>query len=170
MKRILLISLFALTALLTACSEEVPFTEVEVTDPVRHYYPILQGSQLDISVQLINKGDSPLVIRDIQPSCGCILSKISEDGELVVPPGQPIIISLTYDSKKNVGRVEHTIRFWGNIKPDGVAQLRFDVNVVPDANYHHDYEELYSESNGGIDLSDTADIVPGSRRGYYVDR
>lgn len=31
--------------------------------------------------------------------------------------------------------------------PDGKAELTFDVNVVPDADYTRDYEELFQEFN-----------------------
>ena len=47
--------------------------------------------------------------------------------------------------------------------------LKFDVNVVPDADYTRDYEQLYKEYNmrNGI----LEDFVGGKERdkGYYVD-
>ena len=51
-----------------------------------------------------------------------------------------------------------------------MAQLRFDVNVVPDASYHHDYEELYENS---LSASELRDLVTGTGSetglGYYTD-
>ena len=41
MKRVLLLVLSLLT--LVGCTRKVQFTTVEIKDPVRHYYPILQG-------------------------------------------------------------------------------------------------------------------------------
>jgi hypothetical protein len=80
-------------------------------------------------------------------------------------------LTLDYDSKKNVGKVVHTVRIWGNISPKGMAEMRFDINVVPDANYQHDYEELY-EHDRPTDKS-LRDIVQGTGRGtglgYYVE-
>lgn len=167
MKRVLLLLLTVLT--LVGCTRKVQFTTVEIKDPVRHYYPILQGQELSVLVRISNKGKVPLVVRDIQPSCGCII--LDSDHEMVVPPERSMVVTLRYDSRKNVGKVEHAIRFWGNISPSGMAEMRFDVNVVPDASYHHDYEEMYDkeESNrllkkyleeSGIDIA----------LGYYVDR
>ena len=167
MKRIL----FLLVALLSlvGCSRKVQYTTVEIKDPVRHYYPILQGQELSVMIRLQNLGKVPLVIRDIQPSCGCII--LESDHEMVVPPERSMTVTLKYDSRKNVGKVEHAIRFWGNISPAGMAELRFDVNVVPDANTHRDYEEMYDkeESNRRLNkfMEETGSEIA---MGYYVDR
>lgn len=160
--------LLALCTLLTGCRQRVEYTTVEIKDPVRHYYPILRGQELLIIAKLTNTGNIPLVIEDVQPSCGCIVTDFK--GRTMVPPGKFMFVSIRYDSKKNVGQVDHAVRFWGNIQPDGMAQLRFDVNVVPDASYHHDYEELYENS---LSASELRDLVTGTGSetglGYYTD-
>ena len=82
-----------------------------------------------------------------------------------------MVVTLKYDSRKNVGKVEHAIRFWGNISPGGMAELRFDVNVVPDASYHHDYEEMYDkEESMGRLKAYLEENGMDSSLGYYVDR
>lgn len=168
MKKLLPILLFALLA--AGCTTRVQYTSVEIRDAIRHYYPILQGQELLVNIRVNNTGKVPLVVKDIQPSCGCIL--LESDHEFVVPPDRSMTVTLRYDSRKNVGRVEHSIRFWGNILPDGMAEMRFDVNVVPDANYHHDYEEMYDKSESARKLKEymrkNGDVSTGF--GYYVDR
>ncbi len=167
MKRVLLLLLTLLT--LVGCSRKVQFTTVEIKDPVRHYYPILQGQELSVMVKIYNKGKVPLVVRDIQPSCGCII--LESDHEMVVPPESSMMVTLRYDSRKNVGKVEHAIRFWGNISPSGMAEMRFDVNVVPDASYHHDYEEMYDKEESDRLLKKFyEDSETDNALGYYVDR
>ena len=75
---------------------------------------------------------------------------------------------LPNNSIKNVGEVVHRIRIFGNMLPNGKAELKFDVNVVPDADYTRDYEELYQDFNtkNGI----VREMVDGkeSELGYYV--
>ena len=182
MKRILLFLMMAV--LLVGCTQKVSYTEVLISDPIRHYYPILQGQELTVTIRVTNlqgqhlrivarvtnMGNVPLVIRDIQPSCGCIIVNVKR--EVIVPPGRFMYLTLDYDSKKNVGKVEHAVRIWGNISPKGMAEMRFDINVVPDANYQHDYEELY-ERDKPTEKS-LKDIVQGMGRetglGYYVER
>ena len=166
MKRILPILAFALV--LVSCSTRVQYTTVEIKDPIRHYYPILQGQDLTVTVRVNNTGKVPLVVKDVQPSCGCII--LESDHEFVVPPERSMSVTLHYDSRKNVGKVEHAIRFWGNISPGGMAEMRFDVNVVPDANYHHDYEELYDKNESARKLKELTKGQSDTRVGYYVDR
>ncbi len=168
MKRIVAFFLLALLAVM-GCTRKVQYTTVEIRDPVRHYYPILQGQELTVLVRLENKGKVPLVIKDIQPSCGCIV--LESDHEMVVPPERNMLVTLKYDSRKNVGRAEHSVRFWGNISPSGMAEIRFDVNVVPDASYHHDYEEMFDKEESARLLKKFVDGTgyEGSL-GYYVDR
>ena len=166
MKRLLF--LLGLALALAGCTTRVQYTTVEIKDPIRHYYPILQGQDLTVSVRMNNTGKVPLVVKDIQPSCGCII--LESDHEFVVPPERSIFVTLRYDSRKNVGKVEHSIRFWGNISPGGMAEMRFDVNVVPDANYHHDYEELYDKNESAQKLKEFMNGQGDARVGYYVDR
>ena len=167
MKRLLVILSLALA--LAGCTTRVQYTMVELRDPVRHYYPILQGQELQVTVRVNNTGKVPLVVKDIQPSCGCIV--VDGDHELVVPPERSVYVTLRYDSRKNVGRVEHSVRFWGNISPNGMAELRFDVHVVPDANYHHDYEEMYDKEESARKLRDyLKSRGETSGLGYYTDR
>lgn len=167
MKRVLLLALLALS--LAACTSRVQFTTVEIKDPIRHYYPILQGQELTVMVRVNNTGKVPLVVKDVQPSCGCII--LENDREIVVPPDRSMYVTLKYDSRKNVGKVEHSVRFWGNIAPSGMAEMRFDVNVVPDASYHHDYEELFDKTESMQRMRDFVDGVNSQTGlGYYVDR
>ena len=166
MKRLL--PILALVLVLAGCTTRVQYTTVEIKDPIRHYYPILQGQDLTVLVRMNNTGKVPLVVKDIQPSCGCIV--LESDHEFVVPPERAMYVTLRYDSRKNVGKVEHSVRFWGNISPGGMAELRFDVNVVPDANFHHDYEELYDKSESARKMKEIMLGQDDARMGYYVDR
>ena len=95
MKRLLVICAFFLV--LAGCTTRVQYTTVEIRDPVRHYYPILQGQELTVTIRVNNTGKVPLVIRDIQPSCGCIM--MDGDHELVVPPERYTYVTLQYDSR-----------------------------------------------------------------------
>ncbi len=150
---------------LFSCERKVEYTTMEITDPARHYYPILQGQELSIMVTFTNTGEVPLTIKDIQASCGCITT--TDSGDILIPPGKDYAIVLSYDSTKNVGKVEHKVRFFGNIAPTGMAEMKFDVHFVPDASYHHDYEELYAERNPLKTIVDG--LITENGMGYFVD-
>lgn len=157
----------ALSVLSIGCQRRIGDTYIEVEDSIRHYYPVRQGQELSIMYKIKNKGPEPLYISDIQPSCGCII--LEQDAERAIPPGGSSYLHMRYNSTKNVGHVEHKVRLFGNIAPYKIAVLKFDVNVVPDADYTRDYEQLYKEYNmrNGI----VEDFVGGKERdkGYYVD-
>ena len=84
-------------------------------------------------------------------------------------PGKKVRLLFKYESAKNIGYVDHTIRIFGNISPKGLCILKFDVNVVPNADYTRDYEELYKEA---VERSNVIrGLVDGdeSEKGYWVD-
>lgn len=169
MKRFNIFAMVALVmcvaVLMPSCKKKVEMTSVEIEDQDRHYYPILQGEELELSYGITNIGDESLIINEIQTSCGCVL--VNDDLPLVILPRQKSYVHLKYNSLKNIGLVQHYIYCYGNIADKGCAELRFDVHVVPDADYTRDYEELYRE------YRDVHGIVGGAvdgdiQRRYYV--
>lgn len=161
-----IIPFISLSLFFTSCKKEVRPTSVSLKDSIRHYYPVKQGQQLDIMFTLTNTGNSPLVISDIQPSCGCII--VDKSSHIIIPEKGIRQFHATYNSIKNIGEVTHRIRIYGNIIPHGKTELKFDVNVVPDADYTRDYEELYREYNEKKGI--IKELVDGkeSEMGYYV--
>ena len=150
----------------TSCKKRVGMTTVAIVDSVRHYYPVLTGQVITLSYELENTGDQPLIIRDIQPSCGCIEPQL--DSKMVLP-GKKIRLLFKYESAKNIGYVQQVIRVHGNIKPNGIAKMLFDINVVPNADYTRDYEELYKEA---VERSAMVrGLVDGDEKekGYWTD-
>ena len=170
MKRFIHYAVFLLTACsllgLGGCRKKVLPVTVHVPDSIRHYYPIVAGDQLEFSYMLYNTGNSPLIIDDVQPSCGCISHKMNAR---IIPPGDTLKLSFTFDSSKNVGYVRHAIRLFGNILPKGIATLIFDVNIVPPSDHYSDYEEYYKQERAA--KAGVEDLVDGTngQKGYYVD-
>jgi hypothetical protein len=165
-KSIHLLNFFAIFVLMSSCDFKENLVDVTLIDPVRHYYPIVQGQKLNIVVKLENKSDFPFKITDILTSCGCIILK---KGTLEVIPAQSSgFVELTYNSNKNIGLVNHFIYIYGNLNKVDKLVANFDVHVVPDALYTPDYEELYRkevEAEGG-----TKNMVEGNEneKGYYL--
>ena len=144
--------------------ENVKRTKMEIEDPERHYYPILRGSELNIAYKFYNRGVEPLIIYEVQASCGCI--------QVDYPTGSVGqddfgFITLDYDSAKNIGYVEFYITIIANTEKDIFTTIKFDLNVVTSPHYTQDYEEIYMERR----KQKLAGEVDGdlTQQGYYVD-
>lgn len=163
--------LLLLVQALTGCkgSEEndtLPLTVMEIEDPIRHYYPIMQGQKQNITMKITNIGDEPLKIFKVLPSCGCTIATVTNRA---IAPGNYALLEMEYNSNKNIGRVGIYTTLVANTKKH-YHTVYFDLNVVPDALYTKDYEELYhieqeKEKSGALEL------VEGetNQRGYIVD-
>ncbi|GAB1347484.1 DUF1573 domain-containing protein [Cloacibacterium normanense] len=142
-------------------------TTLQVEDNNRHYYPILMGQKLDIVFTLKNTGKHPFILDDVISSCGCISMEKSSIG--TIPAGKEGRLMLTYNSAKNIGKVQHYITLYGNFATTNKMELLFDVHVVPQSLYTKDYEEMFQEEkdqNANIE-----DLVDGdeNNKGYYMD-
>ncbi|MEC4051958.1 DUF1573 domain-containing protein [Myroides odoratimimus] len=139
-------------------------TSLEIVDNDRHYYPVIQGEEKIMVFPLVNKGDNPFVLKDIIVSCGCIVAHTASLKH--IPAGGEGKLVLKFDTTKNIGYVKHYVTLYGNFDTVENIEVTFDLNVVPDAHYTKDYEELYSLHKG----STTEDLVDGTiDRDYYLD-
>lgn len=165
--RKLLYLLAGLVLLTAACERQLKSVDVEITDPKRHYYPVIQGELLGITYDIENTSDHPLFIKEIQTTCGCMtnLDKLP----IVILPKQTGKVHFTYNSTKNTGYVEHFAWLYGNFADSLWRELQFDTNVVPPVDFTPDYEELYHKV--GTKDPDMKDLVDGkaTEKGYYTD-
>ncbi|MCR5003824.1 MAG: DUF1573 domain-containing protein [Bacteroidales bacterium] len=150
-----------------SCGKKVEYTSILVQDSIRHYYPMIQGQELEIAYRIANIGKEPLVLIDIVPSCGCI----STDGKInnIILPDKELTLQFRYNSSKSVGLVEEKIYLYGNIEPDGEAVLKFDVNVVAPYGKSPDYEEHYYEESKLERLIKGTTAGYEQERGYWID-
>ena len=156
-----------ITLLFSSCFKKLKPATVIVVDPVRHYYPVLQGEMMSISYQIENTSNNPLFIQEIQTTCGCIVPR--SELPLIVLPHKSSAIQLSFNTIKNTGYVDHLIYCYGNFRDSTYIELEFDTNVVPQADYIRDYEQLWHEQ--AVDsrsLRDFVDGMPG-QKGYYTE-
>lgn len=142
-------------------------TTLEIIDNDRHYYPILQGQELNIVFKVKNTGNVPFILKDIISTCGCITA--DDSGVETIAPGKEGQLILKYNSNKNIGFSEHYITLYGNLKDPGTADIAFDLHVVPEALYTKDYEELYqTEKSLRNDIKNNANGVDTNPT-YYLN-
>jgi len=75
--------------------------------------------------RFINTGASPLIIRDVQPSCGCTSVKWEKQP---VKPGESGEISIIFDPN-SLGRFTKNIKVLCNVK-ENVIHLKLNGSVI----------------------------------------
>lgn len=153
--------------LLSGCEKKLEPATVVVVDPVRHYYPVVQGETMGITYEMENVSDNPLFIQEIQTTCGCLIPR--DELPIIILPHKRGFVHLDFNTIKNNGYVEHFVDCYGNFKDTTMIQLQFDTNVVPQADYFRDYEQLWKEQE--IDRGNLREFVDGtsSKKGYFTD-
>lgn len=152
---------------MVSCDKELKPASVILVDPVRHYYPVLQGEMMNLSYEIENTSDNPLFIQEVQTTCGCVVPR--EELPIVILPHKIGFVNLTFNTIKNTGYVNHFVYCYGNFKDSTCIEFEFDTNVVPRADYIHDYEQLWQEQTKGAEsIRDFVDGMPG-QKGYYTE-
>lgn len=149
------------------CEKELKPAKVIVVDPVRHYYPVIQGEMMGVTYELENISDNPLFIQEVQTTCGCLVP--SDDLPIVVLPHKSGFLHLDFNTIKNNGYVCHYVYCYGNFQDTTMIELSFDTNVVPNADYTRDYEQLWHEQ--ATRTGTMREFVEGmsGQKGYYTD-
>ena len=150
----------------TSCTKILGPTKVEIEDSVRHYLPVVLGDDVRMVWVIKNVGNENLIIKDIQPSNGSIEFKSIES--TLIPPGGEEKVYVIFHASKNVGYAEHKIRIFGNIEPDGVAEMKFDIHIVRPTLDRTDYEEIYFDHESSR-VEEEAFKKAHLNKAYYTD-
>ena len=138
-----LVLLTAAMSTMTSCRKTVKPTAIQIEDSIRHYPATILGDELVMEYTVRNIGNDMLVITDIQPAVPTI--EVDEKNVNMIPPGKEAKLKFTFHSDKNIGLARHIIRIFGNIVPNGEAQIIFDTHVVRPSTNLSDYEEYYQD-------------------------
>ena len=100
--RHLTLSCLLAACLFTACEQKVPVTkdtaEIEFETTDHDFGNFKAGSTQEFDFVFHNVGNTPLYIREANPTCGCIKVKFSEDP---VQPGHSGKITASYSKTNN---------------------------------------------------------------------
>ena len=153
-----------ISIVLSGCNKELQPAEVIIIDPVRHYYPVVQGELMGVNYEIENISDNPLFIQEVQTTCGCLVAR--DDLPIVVLPHKKGFLHLEFNTIKNNGYAEHFVYCYGNFK--NMIELQFDTNVVPQADYFRDYEQLWKEQKKDVGVKRRRDDGTYDVKGYYI--
>jgi hypothetical protein len=92
---------------------------------------ILQGEVVTASFHFTNTGNAPLLISNVQTSCGCTVGEFPHDP---IAPGKDGVIKATYNSKGHHGFQSRSLTVVSNTNPNQTV-LRLKAKVQPPDQY-----------------------------------
>ena len=101
-------------------------TTIQWIDSVLDKGSIAEGQKIEVAFRFKNSGKKPLVIRSVQPSCGCTVADFPKEP---IAPGGEGVIKGTFDSKGKPGPNIKTMTVFANTEGHENHLLSFSVNV-----------------------------------------
>jgi hypothetical protein len=102
-------------------------TTLQWIDSVKDMGKINEGQVIDIAYRFKNTGTKPLVIKNVNVSCGCT---VAEKPEAPIAPGQEGEIKASFNSTGKAGSNTKSIYVYANTVGTGAHELKFMVEVA----------------------------------------
>lgn len=129
MKKFVLSSAFLLGVYIFSNAQEIKITNYE--NNTVDYGNVNKGSNGKRIIKIQNVGDKPLIISNINTSCGCTVPQWTTEP---IAPGKKGEITVTYNTS-NVGRFSRTITISSNDEKKPNLPVRIEgVVLAPETN------------------------------------
>lgn len=103
------------------------FPVMEIDTPIVDLGTIMQGDTIMHVYNFKNTGNMPLVLSNVNASCGCTTPSYSNEP---VAPGETGFITVKFNSKGKEGKLNKTITAYANTKPsDNTVSFKVEVLV-----------------------------------------
>jgi len=104
-----------------------PGPELIFEEKSHDFGDIHQGDQVEHVFSFENSGDAPLVLTNVQTTCGCTAPKWPRQP---IPPGQKGEITVKFNSAGKIGKQHKVIKIISNAKTP-VTQISITTNILP---------------------------------------
>jgi hypothetical protein len=142
MKRVFFI--FSLLILGIGVMAQVATTKMQVSDTEHNFGTFKEeAGKQTFDFIVTNTGTEPLIIQNVQPSCGCTTPEWTKQP---IPVGGKGKITAIYDPANRPGAFNKTLSVYANTKPE-VVVLVIKGEVIP---HEKTVEELYTFQVGAI--------------------
>lgn len=112
---------------LNAATDSANFTQIQWIDSThQNLGKVKEGSVLEVSWRFKNTGTKPLIISNVNASCGCT---VAEKPEAPVAAGAEGVIKAKFDSKDRQGMQRKDVYVLANTTGMNNHQLSFAVDV-----------------------------------------
>jgi hypothetical protein len=124
-----------LVLLISICASMVFKTTAQNSDgpelswekPTYDFGDIYQGEKVEHTFKFVNSGKEPLVITNVQVTCGCTTPK-GWPRDPIMPGGKAELVVL-FDSSNKIGRQNKVVTVVSNAS-GGNSQISFSANVL----------------------------------------
>jgi hypothetical protein len=89
---------------------------------------VVQGDKVEHTFKFTNTGNEPLIITNVQPTCGCTLPK-SWPRDPIMPGGSGELV-IAFNSAGKFGKLDRVTTVISNATNDDANQVKFSANVV----------------------------------------
>jgi hypothetical protein len=112
---------------LNAATDSANFTQIQWIDSIhQNLGKVKEGSVMEVSWRFKNTGTKPLIISNVNASCGCT---VAEKPEAPVAAGEEGVIKAKFDSKDRQGMQRKDVYVLANTTGMNNHQLSFAVDV-----------------------------------------
>jgi hypothetical protein len=112
---------------LNAATDSANFTQIQWIDSIhQNLGKVKEGGVLEVSWRFKNTGTKPLIISNVNASCGCT---VVEKPEAPVAAGEEGVIKAKFDSKDRQGMQRKDVYVLANTTGMNNHQLSFAVDV-----------------------------------------
>ena len=104
-----------------------PQTTLALSEPSFDFGKIKKGDVVEHVYEVTNTGKNPLIISNVQPTCGCTVPDFTKDPIL---PGQKGKITLKFNSANFDGVVHKAAQVYANVAKNPI-ELTFTADIQP---------------------------------------
>lgn len=104
-----------------------PETSLALSEPSFDFGKIKKGDVVEHIYEVTNTGKNPLIISNVQPTCGCTVPEYTKDP---IMPGQKGKITLKFDSSNFDGVVHKAAQVYANVAKNPI-ELTFTADIQP---------------------------------------
>ncbi len=127
MKKLLVILFFASSVSVAQEASNVPGPVITFEESEFNFQDIHQGDKVEHIFDFENTGDAPLIITNVQTTCGCTATNWEREPIL---PGAKSSIKVNFNSAGKMGRQNKVITIISNsVAP--LNQIKITTNVLP---------------------------------------